>query len=176
MDHVNMQTNTEDPDTELVSETSLIPQDEMDVEEVKHKGSIYEPKAESTTKELSFEDAEDLPKFDKNEFLEPRKKSPGRPRKYPVVEGQPIKVVKRSVANTVSNSREQTIKKIYKHKDKILEAQIAGAVGFYYETADGKHVYQKKPDLGTGEYLLNQLIGKPKESIEVTSVSLKIDF
>lgn len=150
-------------------------------EEVRNKkfeGSIYEPKEEVVKEEpLSFEPVEEIPKFDKEEFpVQKVKRGRGRPPRYPKKAGDLIKVVKRSVTKTVATSREQSIKTIYKHKDKILEAQIAGAVGFYYESADGKHVYQRKPDLGTGEYLLNQLIGKPKESIEIKSVNLRVDF
>lgn len=72
--------------------------------------------------------------------------------------------------------RERTQSRVNKKLEKLLDAQIDLATGLYYVTADGKHVYKQKPDGGRGEYLLNQLIGKPKESIEVKSINLKIDI
>lgn len=85
----------------------------------------------------------------------------------------------KGTANVVSKAkaREQVLNKINKHKDKILLAQIEAAKGMYYLEADGKVVYHKKPDTGMGEYLLNQLIGRPKENVEHTGeVSLKVDL
>ena len=78
--------------------------------------------------------------------------------------------------NIIENARDNVVKKIFKRHDKILEAQIDSAAGLYYLTADGKHVYTQKPDRGAGEYLLNQLIGKPKESIEIKSINLNVDL
>lgn len=78
-------------------------------------------------------------------------------------------------ANPLS-AREKTQIRVNKKLDKLLDAQIDAATGLYYVTADGKHVYKKAPETSTGQYLLNQLIGKPKESIEVKSVNLKIDI
>lgn len=76
----------------------------------------------------------------------------------------------------VADAREKIIQRIYKKKEKLIDAQIDSATGLYYTANDGKHVYLKKPDTGVGEFLLNQLIGKPKESVEVKSVNLMIDI
>jgi hypothetical protein len=78
--------------------------------------------------------------------------------------------------DTMSSSREKAVYKVNRKLDKILDAQIDAATGLYYVTDDGKHVYTKKPDTGVGEYLLNQVIGKPKENIEVKSVNLNVDI
>lgn len=78
--------------------------------------------------------------------------------------------------NIIENARENVVKKIFKKHDKILEAQIDAASGLYYLTNDGKHVYTQRPDKAAGEYLLNQLIGKPKESIEIKSINLNVDL
>ncbi len=75
------------------------------------------------------------------------------------------------------DAREHILRRIARHKDEILKAQIEDAKGLYYHNAEKDIVYQKKPNTAIGEYLLNQLIGKPKESIDHSGeVSLKIDI
>lgn len=76
----------------------------------------------------------------------------------------------------IARAREQVIKTIYKNKEDLLKAQIDAAKGLSYVHDDGKHIYVKKPDTAAGEYLLNQLIGKPKESVEVRTVNLNVDI
>lgn len=90
----------------------------------------------------------------------------------------PLKTPKAPAKNqdSMSASRERAIYKVNRKLDKIIDAQIDAATGLYYITEDGKHVYTKKPDTGVGEYLLNQVIGKPKENIEVKSVNLNVDI
>lgn len=79
--------------------------------------------------------------------------------------------------NNPEEGRLFVINKIISKKDKLINAQLDEATGLYYETADGKHIYQRKPDTTLGQYLLNQWIGKPKESIEIkTGIILKVDF
>ena len=74
-------------------------------------------------------------------------------------------------------AREHVIKKIWNKKDKIIDAKIDQATGLYYVTPDGKHVYQNKPDSAASEYLLNQLIGKPTESMEVKQIiKIQVDI
>ncbi len=73
--------------------------------------------------------------------------------------------------------REAVLRKIGRHKDAILQAQIEDAKGLFYYNAEKDIVFTKKPNTAIGEYLLNQLIGKPKESIDHSGeVSLKIDI
>lgn len=74
------------------------------------------------------------------------------------------------------NAREYIVKRINAKRDKLLDAKIDMAIGYHYTDADGNHVYEKKPDPASSEYLLNQLIGKPKESIEVKTINLNVDF
>lgn len=97
-----------------------------------------------------------------------------------VIEGittKPIRPPKLTIEQSIDNSRGVVLEKIYKHKDEIIKAQIEAAKGFYFLSADGKTVYQKKPDLGAGEYLMNQLIGKPKEQIEMkAAIKLLLDL
>jgi len=75
--------------------------------------------------------------------------------------------------------RNYMIKQIEKEIRPILKAQVESAKGLYYEkkAADGTiTVYKKEPDTKTGEYLINQVAGKPKETMEVyEDVTLKID-
>ena len=88
---------------------------------------------------------------------------------------EPLPPGGRPVTSNLSH-RERTQLRVGKKIDKILDAQIDLATGLYYVTADGKHVYKQKPDGSRGQYLLDQLIGKPKESIEVKTVTLKLDL
>lgn len=90
-------------------------------------------------------------------------------------ENQPTPTLGRPVTSNLS-PRERTQQRVNKKLEKLLDAQIDAATGLYYVTADGKHVYKQKPETDTGQYLLNQLIGKPKESIEVKTISLKLDI
>lgn len=77
----------------------------------------------------------------------------------------------------IKDARDHIIKKIWNKKDKIIEAKIDQATGLYYTSTDGKHVYTSKPDAAASEYLLNQLIGKPTESLEVKQITkLQVDF
>jgi len=73
--------------------------------------------------------------------------------------------------NKLENSRNHVLKVIHKNKKQILDAQIEAAKGLSYVGGDGATVYKKIPDTKTGEYLLNQLIGKPVESLEVKQVT-----
>jgi predicted peptidase len=73
--------------------------------------------------------------------------------------------------NKLENSRSHVLKVIHKNKKQILDAQIESATGLSYVGGDGATVYKKIPDVRTGEYLLNQLIGKPVESLEVKQVT-----
>lgn len=73
--------------------------------------------------------------------------------------------------------REHIVNEINKNKIKILKAQIDESVGLHFIDANGRTVYTRKPNTSMGEYLLNQLIGKPKESIDVkTEVRLNVDI
>jgi hypothetical protein len=79
--------------------------------------------------------------------------------------------------NIPVHARDHIVDRIFKKKDKLIDAQIDAATGLYYVTQKGDHVYQKLPNTNTGEYLLNQLIGKPKESIDVqTEIRLNVDI
>ena len=73
-------------------------------------------------------------------------------------------------------ARDRIIFQINKNKDKILKAQIEAAKGMHV-MKEGQIIYTKIPDTKMGEYLLNQLIGKPKESLEIADKrELKVDF
>lgn len=83
--------------------------------------------------------------------------------------------VKASHTIASENARAYAIQRITKELDPILTAQIEAAKGMYVET-DKKIVYQKSPDLKAGEFLLNQNIGRPKETMEVQGeMRLKLD-
>jgi len=69
-----------------------------------------------------------------------------------------------------AEAREHVIRKIFSKKDKILDAQIDAATGIW-TCMDGKRVYQKAPNVSSGEYLINQLIGKATESMEVKQIT-----
>lgn len=69
-----------------------------------------------------------------------------------------------------SQARDHILRKIFAKKDKLIDAQIDAATGLY-TIIDGKRQYQKAPDRAVGEYLLNQLIGRPTESLEIKQVT-----
>lgn len=75
-----------------------------------------------------------------------------------------------------TQAREHVIRKIFNKKDKLLDAQIDAATGMHM-MVDGKRMYQKAPDRASGEYLLNQLIGKPTESLEIKQITkIQVDI
>lgn len=78
--------------------------------------------------------------------------------------------------NTPDTARENVVAEINQNRKDILKAQIEAAKGLYYLNSDGKTIYTKPPNIPAGEYLLNQLIGKPKESLEIKSTNLNVDI
>ena len=79
----------------------------------------------------------------------------------------------------VSKAREYVVKRVVAELDPIMTAQIDAAKGLYYEETDKfgkKHVYAKEPDLGAAKNLLDQAIGRAKETVEMQGdFTLKID-
>ena len=68
-----------------------------------------------------------------------------------------------------SRSRKYIMNAVEKDLEPIVLAQREAAKGMYVEKKIGKKkviVYRLVPELKAGEYLLNQLIGKAKETIE----------
>ncbi len=67
-------------------------------------------------------------------------------------------------------ARKYMVDRIAAELEPILSAQIELAKGAYYETEDdqGKRtVYRKLPDPRISTYLLNQLVGRPKETLDM---------
>ncbi len=64
-------------------------------------------------------------------------------------------------------AREYLITSIVEHLAPIVSAQIESAKGLSYVGEQGK-IYTKLPNTKVGEYLLNQVAGKSKESIELS--------
>jgi len=58
------------------------------------------------------------------------------------------------------------VKKVAEHLTPLLEAQLDLALGVRVQDYDGGKVYNRVPDGNAIQYLLNQSIGKPKESVE----------
>ncbi len=79
-------------------------------------------------------------------------------------------------------TREYFVTRVTEELEPIATAQIEAAKGIYVEeidqeTGDRIRVYRRAPDIKAGEYLLNQVVGKAKETVEVHSpVRLRIDF
>lgn len=101
--------------------------------------------------------------------LLPQPESIYAPSKNPILQSPEEKNV------DLSSARHKVNKKVFSKLFKLIDSQLDIAIGYFYETADGKHIYQKQPNGATGEYLLNQLIGKPKESIEIKTKNLNLD-
>lgn len=64
-------------------------------------------------------------------------------------------------------AREYIVNRVAQELEPIITAQIALAVGIKMNTEDGD-VYIKEPSIVAGKYLLDQCIGKPKESVAIT--------
>jgi hypothetical protein len=67
-------------------------------------------------------------------------------------------------------ARKYAVERIVAELDPILTSQIEMAKGLYYETEDEngkKIVFRQLPDPRVAAFLLNQVIGKPKETAEV---------
>lgn len=64
--------------------------------------------------------------------------------------------------------RAYLLKRISEKQEDIVTAQIELATGTWIEktSVEGTRIYKEKPDGRTGEYLLNQSVGKPQEKIE----------
>ncbi len=74
-------------------------------------------------------------------------------------------------------ARELVVREISRNRVEILKAQIELAKGLNYVNKEGELVYTKLPVPGTGEYLLNQLIGKPTESMEIKQITkIQVDI
>lgn len=73
-------------------------------------------------------------------------------------------------------AREYVIQRITEELEPIMTAQIEAAKGLYFIGKEGQVVYQEKPDITAGKNLLDQTIGKAKETVELKEdVTLKID-
>lgn len=81
-------------------------------------------------------------------------------------EGAGRKKARHTIAS--EKAREYLITSIVKYLAPIVSAQIDSAVGISYIGKQGK-VYTQLPDTKVGEYLLNQVAGKPTGSVEVSS-------
>lgn len=73
------------------------------------------------------------------------------------------------------------VKGVKKEAKPILNALIVSAIGFWYEEKmpHGKKIYQTKPDVLAAKYLYDQVIGRAKETAEITGKGgepIKIDF
>lgn len=76
-----------------------------------------------------------------------------------------------------AKAREYLIDRITSELEPITTAQIEAAKGMWIDDLDPNgeriKVYRKLPDLKAGEYLLNQGVGKPVESLEA-NINLKV--
>lgn len=89
--------------------------------------------------------------------------------------GRKVKMSLRSDGN--KSHRDYTVNKIALRRQQLVDSQLDIAIGYSYIDAEGVKIYTKHPNASTGEYLLNQLIGKPKESIEVKEeIRLNVDI
>jgi len=88
---------------------------------------------------------------------------------------------RKKAPHTISaeKAREFLIKEVVKDLEPIVRAQKDAAMGMWIEKKiDGEivHVYQKEPELKAGEYLLNQAVGRPTETLKMEAdVKLNLD-
>lgn len=68
-------------------------------------------------------------------------------------------------------AREYVVRTVTENLGPILLAQMEAAKGLYYEkkTADGDVViFKEKPDVAAGKYLVDQTIGRAKETMAIS--------
>lgn len=76
-----------------------------------------------------------------------------------------------------SKLREFIIEKVGQNAEPLLQAKMALALGHKVMTTNGSVVYTKSPDGNAIQYLLNQVVGKPRDTIELhDDVRLLIDI
>ena len=79
----------------------------------------------------------------------------------------------------IVEARKFLVEEIKKDLEPIVLAQKEAAKGLWYEEISNtgkKRVYQREPDLKTGEFLINQVAGKPKETLEMEGgIAIKLD-
>lgn len=122
---------------------------------------------------MSLEHKEKL-RIGREKFLAQRLANPGTMEIIPV--NNNLKRLKLPSNARVSH-RDYTVNKIALRRQQLVDSQLDIAIGYSYITEKGDKVYTKAPNASTGEYLLNQLIGKPKESIEVKEeIRLSVDI
>ena len=96
-----------------------------------------------------------------------------------------IQTINEKTREAIEDAREFSVKKITEHLDIILTAQIDAAKGLRVAAKEMKTVtdkdgkerrewtgqyivaYDVAPDTTTGAYLVNQVIGRPKETMEI---------
>ena len=67
--------------------------------------------------------------------------------------------------------RKAIVKGVKKDVKPILTALVNSALGIYFEEKmpnGGRRVYKLRPDINAAKYLLDQVMGKPKEMQEIT--------
>ena len=79
-------------------------------------------------------------------------------------QGAGRKKAKHTIAS--EKAREYLITSIVKKLAPIVDAQIDSATGISYVGKQGR-IYTEPPNTKVGEYLLNQVAGKPAGSVEV---------
>jgi hypothetical protein len=70
-------------------------------------------------------------------------------------------------------ARKYMISRITEELEPILTGQIELAKGLYHETTDDegkRRVYHQPPDSRVAAYLLNQLVGRPKETLDMNVI------
>lgn len=80
-----------------------------------------------------------------------------------------------------SEMRKRIIETVNQNLQPLMEAKMDLALGHNFAHMDEKgnlvKVYKKSPDSNSIQYLLNQSVGKPKETMEIQSeVILKLDM
>lgn len=84
--------------------------------------------------------------------------------------GRPKGSVGKSTAMALQ-MREELVQRVKKEFGPIVDALIEDAKGLYEEkvTKDGTiKIFKNKPNYKASEYLFNQSIGKPKETVEMS--------
>lgn len=65
--------------------------------------------------------------------------------------------------------RERIVEKLYERIDPLIDSQLNSAIGIILKKVDGKglvHYLEEAPSTSAAKFLMEQVLGRPKESIE----------
>lgn len=102
---------------------------------------------------------------------------PGDVRRFGGKKGGRPKGSKASHTLKAEQMRARLVERVAQELEPLLTSQLDAATGLWFDDQEKKRVYKVKPDVNAARNLLDQSIGKAKETVEqLGHFTLKIDF